>query len=95
MREQPPNCDPLGTRIAKRVTVIVPTLNEVHNVDAFLTAILAQATNLDLEILVADGGSTDGTVKRVRDWGVIAPVRLIEGSGDRGLAGDVLDAASE
>lgn len=92
MRDRLSDIEPSG--ISERISVIVPTLNEVHNVDALLTAILAPTTaNLDLEILVADGGSTDGTVERVRAWEVIAPVRLIECGGDRGLAGDVLDAA--
>jgi dolichol-phosphate mannosyltransferase len=46
------------------------------------------------KFLFADGGSTDGTVERVRAWELTAPVRLIEGGGgDRGLAGDVLNAA--
>ncbi|MGV1014057.1 MAG: glycosyltransferase family 39 protein [Methyloceanibacter sp.] len=77
------------------VTVIVPTLNEVENIDALLGTILAQATaNLALDIFVADGGSVDGTIQRVRDWEARAPVRLVAGGG-LGLAGDVLAAAEQ
>ena len=77
-----------------RVTVIVPTLNEVDNIDLLLKAILDQSGPVaDLEVLVADGGSTDGTVDRVRAWESRAPVRLVAGAGRRGLAGDVLAAA--
>lgn len=55
--------------VSEVVTVIVPTLNEVENIDALLAAILAQATaNLKLEVLIADGGSIDGTVERARAW---------------------------
>lgn len=62
------------------VTVIVPTLNEVENIDALLKAILAQATsNLTLDVLIADGGSVDGTVDRIRAWEAKAPVRLTAG----------------
>jgi dolichol-phosphate mannosyltransferase len=78
------------------LSVIVPTLNESENVDAVVEAILAQATaELDLEVLIADGGSSDGTAERVRAWQAKAPVRLIEGGGGRGLAGDVLIAAEQ
>jgi len=78
----------------RRVAVIVPTLNEVDNIDLLLTAVLDQSGPMaDLEVLVADGGSTDGTVDRVRAWESRAPVRLVAGDGRRGLAGDVLAAA--
>jgi dolichol-phosphate mannosyltransferase len=81
---------------AVRVSVIVPTLNEVENVDALVKAILAQATsNFKLEVLIADGGSIDGTVERVRAWEMTAPVRLIQAGGGRGLAGDVLATAEQ
>ena len=77
-----------------RVSVIVPTLNEVENIDALIAAILAQATpELRLEVLVADGGSIDGTVERVRSRQANGAVRLVEAGGQRGLAGDVLAAA--
>jgi glycosyltransferase involved in cell wall biosynthesis len=78
------------------LSVIVPTLNESENVDAVVEAILAQATaELDLEVLIADGGSSEGTAERVRAWQAKAPVRFIEGGGGRGLAGDVLIAAEQ
>jgi dolichol-phosphate mannosyltransferase len=79
----------------RRVSVIVPTLNEVENIDRVLLAITAQERHdLAFEILVADGGSTDGTIDCVLQWQRHANVRLVQGDGKRGLAGDVLDAAS-
>jgi dolichol-phosphate mannosyltransferase len=84
------------TKTAERVSVIVPTLNEVENIDLLVSAILAQATvNLELKVIIADGGSIDGTIERVRAWEAKAPVRLIEAGGGRGLAGDVLAAAEQ
>ncbi len=78
------------------VAVIVPTLNEVENIASLITAILTEAAaGLNLQILVTDGGSTDGTVERVRSWQGKAPVRLIASGGRRGLAGDVLAAAEQ
>lgn len=82
------------SQTAVLTTVIVPTLNEVDNIDVLLAAIFAQARpNLAFEVLVADGGSTDGTIERVREWEKAAQVRLVSGGGGRGLAGDVLNAA--
>lgn len=79
--------------VAERVSVIVPTRNEAENIDALIAAILSQSSpQLDIEILVADGGSTDGTVDLVQAWAAHSPVRLIKG-GKQGLAGDVLLAA--
>ena len=61
-----------------------------------LTGTFAQATaELDLEVLIADGGSSDGTAERIRAWQAKVPVRFIEGGGGRGLAGDVLIAAEQ
>lgn len=86
----------VGAARAERVSVIVPTLNEVENIDPLVKAILAQATaNLELEVLIADGGSIDGTIERVKAWEAKGPVRLIEAGGGRGLAGDVLTAAKQ
>ncbi|MGJ4859656.1 glycosyltransferase family 39 protein [Labrys sp. La1] len=78
------------------VSIIVPTLDEVDNVDAAVSSILSQSSDgLGLEILVADGGSRDGTIAKVRAWEGIAPVRLVLSDGKRGLAGDVLAAARQ
>lgn len=77
-----------------RVSVIVPTLNEIGNIDSLLAAVLEQRSpDLDLDVLVADGGSTDGTAERVRHWEAEAPVRLVAPEIGRGLAGDVIAAA--
>lgn len=79
-----------------RISIIVPTLNEAENIDPLLSAILTEAgAALDLEVLITDGGSTDGTIERVRPWLENGLVRFIPGNGRRGLAGDVLAAAKE
>jgi glycosyltransferase involved in cell wall biosynthesis len=69
----PPSAPPL-------ITVIIPTYQEAAYVDRCLTSLIEGSWPLDrLEILVADGGSTDGTRERVEEWarrhGV---VRLVE-----------------
>ena len=82
------------------ISIVVPTLNEVDNIDIILAAIFEDVTaeltpGLTIEVLVADGRSTDGTVERVQAWEKKAPVRLITGDGKSGLAGDVLNAARQ
>lgn len=78
-----------------QVSVIIPTLNEAGNLSPVVTAVaqvLADA-RVSAEILIADGGSTDGTQREARSLESRAAVRLIVAASGRGLAGDVLIAA--
>lgn len=61
-----------------RISVIVPCRNEAGHIDAFLTSALAQrlAPGDELEIVVADGQSDDGTVDKLAAWRAREP-RLV------------------
>lgn len=48
-----------------RVTVLLPARDEAHRITACLTSLLAQ-DHPDLQVLVLDDGSTDGTAELVR-----------------------------
>lgn len=76
-------------------SILIPTLEEAENIDPLLRRILAvvDENGLDAEVLIADGGSTDGTQARVRSWAEGHPVRLVESDAKRGLAGDILRGA--
>jgi hypothetical protein len=57
--------DQPGT-VDERVSVLVPARNEAHRIAPTVLSLLAQRDVPDLEILVLDDGSTDGTADRVR-----------------------------
>jgi glycosyltransferase involved in cell wall biosynthesis len=59
-----------------RVSVVITARNARAHLAATLDSILAQSYR-DLEVVVVDGGSTDGTVELVARYG--APIRLITG----------------
>ncbi len=79
------------------ISVVVPTLNEARNVDALLAGLFQafRKEGLKIEVLFADGGSTDGTQEKVQAWMAQAAVRLVDAGSGRGLAGDVVVAARQ
>jgi succinoglycan biosynthesis protein ExoA len=64
----------------RKITIIAPALNEREHVDAFVADLAAQDFSGEIEIFVADGGSTDGTRERI-----------LESAGARGLALTIID----
>jgi dolichol-phosphate mannosyltransferase len=63
-----------------RVSVIVPVLNERGHLSPCLDGLIAQGTEV-VEIVVVDGGSTDGTQQLVSGYARLDPrVRLIDAS---------------
>ena len=50
------------------VCVILPVLDEYDAIDACLGSIHRQDYKGTVEVIVADGGSTDGTLDRLREW---------------------------
>jgi succinoglycan biosynthesis protein ExoA len=52
-----------------RVSVIVPCRNEAADIDGFIAGILDQELDgIDIEVLVAEGKSTDATRSRLEEW---------------------------
>ncbi|HZD21829.1 MAG TPA: glycosyltransferase family 2 protein [Acidimicrobiia bacterium] len=50
------------------VTILLPVLNEEGFIDACLGSLADQDYPGDLEVIVADGGSTDATLDRIDAW---------------------------
>ena len=81
------------TRLAVKLSVVIPTLNEAQGIGALLERLL-RSPGVD-EVVVADGGSTDGTQEISR----ASAARLVESArgrgtqlaaGARAASGDVL-----
>ena len=88
----------MSTSQQHRVAVLVPTINEVENLDSLLERIFSatREAGIAVEVVIADGGSTDGTQEKTREWGKRGgreAVRLVESDAKRGLAGDIVVAA--
>jgi glycosyltransferase involved in cell wall biosynthesis len=54
-----------GSKAVSRISVITPMLNEAEHVEPFLSDVAAQDFPGHVEVLVADGGSTDGSVQKL------------------------------
>ncbi|MCY4589181.1 MAG: TIGR04283 family arsenosugar biosynthesis glycosyltransferase [Alphaproteobacteria bacterium] len=64
-----------------RVSVVIPTLNAGHSLSATVTALETGPDHgVDIELVVVDGGSTDGTVETARTLGA----RLVHAKRGRG-----------
>jgi len=67
-----------------KTVVVVPTYNEIQNLDALLEAILALPIAVD--VLIVDDGSPDGTGPRADEWAAREPrVSVIHRPGKMGL----------
>jgi len=62
------------------ISVVVPTLNDRDGLDQLIQA-LAQQTRAPDEVVVVDGGSTDGTKELLETWRAETdvPVKIITG----------------
>ena len=65
-----------------QVSIIIPCLNERDTIAQLLDAVIAQSYPADaMEVVIADGGSTDGTLQAIADWQKKNPnlaVKLVE-----------------
>ena len=69
-----PGSAPAGVAQAPRVSVIIPCLNEVRTIESVVREALewANAAEQSVEVIVADNGSTDGSVEAVTRAGARA-----------------------
>ena len=67
-REQPLGSNGANgaTQPIRRISVVAPLLDEVTHVDGLVADLAGQDFTGELEVIVADGGSSDGSVERLR-----------------------------
>jgi len=76
------------------VTIILPVFNEVETIDGTLTSLIAQDYAGQLDVIVADGGSTDGTRGKLAEWAQSTP-NLTVINNNRRVQSYGLNAAAE
>jgi dolichol-phosphate mannosyltransferase len=74
-------------------SIVVPTYNESDNLPKLIPRLCAAAQ--DIEIVVVDDASTDGTAEVARKLAEKYPVRVVERKGERGLSTAVLRGIQE
>jgi dolichol-phosphate hexosyltransferase len=79
----------------REVTVVMPVFNEVLRLERAIDAVLAANVSDDLELLIVDDGSTDGTRDVLRDGDWPAVVRVIYHDKNRGKGAAIRTALAE
>lgn len=79
-----------------KVSVVLAAYNGIRFIEEQLDSIIAQTEQPD-EVLIADDGSADGTVERIRDYLVSHDMpecwKLIQNEKNKGYAANFLDAS--
>lgn len=80
-----------GVPASRRVSVLLVSFDHIDEIDACLDAALAQADeDLEVEVVVVDNASRDGTAQRLRERG--AAITLLARSRNAGFAAGVNQA---
>jgi dolichol-phosphate mannosyltransferase len=79
-----------------QLSVIMPTYNEVENIESMVLAVGDALRGIDYEIIVSDDDSPDLTWARVEEIGKYnLRVRALRRTGDRALSASVVDGFTE
>lgn len=73
------------------VSVVLPTLNESENIREMISGIFESCRDLEVEVIVVDDGSTDGTIEIVEEMARGLEIRLISRGERMGISSALLD----
>ena len=83
--------DQRSAKATVELTVVVPSFNEVDNVEPLIRRLEAALDGIEWEVIYVDDHSPDGTAAMVREFGQSNPrVRCVQRIGRRGLSTAVI-----
>ena len=80
---------------SRELTIVMPVFNERLRLERAIEAVLAARVSDDLELLIVDDGSTDGTREILRDGNWSPDVRVIYHERNRGKGAAIRTALAE
>lgn len=84
-----------GTAGVRRVSLVVPMRNEAQHAERFIADVAAQDVDAEIELLVADGASDDGSVELLTRAAERAGIRLVALQNSAGWVSHGLNACIE
>ena len=78
------------------ISIIIPTFNEVNNIETLLNRLNASLTNINWEVIFVDDNSPDGTSQEIqKQKSKYTNLKLITRTNERGLSGAVICGLKE
>ncbi|MAG50812.1 hypothetical protein CL621_04210 [archaeon] len=74
-----------------KISLITPTYNESKNIEKLILNIFKDCHNLDVELIIVDDNSPDGTAQIAENLSKEYPLKVIKREGKFGLSSAVLD----